>query len=96
MTANDLHALAIQLQLCGERGGTLPPDVIRDLGVALRRMANTHARMERTLDELVEEARAAAADEELRTRQSRVIRGLVAGLPCADSLSILKRGQAHG
>lgn len=90
MTARDLHALAIQLQLCGERGGTVPPDLLAKVGAALRLFANQAARMERTLDELVAEEQEAAARAERTARHNRIIQELLAQ-PGTASLSILKR-----
>jgi len=91
MTAQDLYALAIQLQLLGERGGTLPPDLAARAGAALRLFANQAARMERTLDELVAEEQEAAQAAERRARHAAIIRELKAHLPVACQITILKR-----
>jgi len=91
MNADKLRSLGIQLQLLGERGGTVPADLVARIGQSLRRFANEAGRVERALDELVAEAQGAADDAERRARHSRIIADLKAGLPSASSLSILKR-----
>lgn len=80
LSAHELHALALQLQLFGERGGTICPHVLARLGRVLRVTANDMARMARTLDEIVADAQEDEQAKQARIRRNQVIADICAGV----------------
>lgn len=79
LSADRMHALALQLIQLGQAGHDLPADVTALVGDALRHFANSARRMERALDDIVLDAAERERLEHATRRRAAMIREIYAG-----------------
>ena len=76
-----LHSVGIQMRLLGERGGSLPAEVLAEIGKLMMATANQMRRMERMLDDIVADAQDGERRSLQQRRRQAVIDEIKARLP---------------